>query len=715
MTQEEIDRLLRAYGSSNSESRPPPRSTLQKIGDTAHDVGKTIETGLTKGVVGTPGAPADLVRLGQAARDYMRSTNIGGPSQGTFEEVRAREDAKREAEQPAIFKPSNLQEYGSQRFAERADELSGGAVIREPETPIGRAVALPAEMAGGAIGGALVGGARGGAAGGARALGSTMLRSGVIPGAAVTGAQALGVENPVALGAIGIGAGGAAEASRTRSAASALHGRAAGTTQAQLTEAEELFQRARQLNLPLSRANALDLVTGGRTDASSLQRVVEGQGGAGPMREFYADAPQRAQAATGQALDEIAPVSPQPSTLGPRAAREMQGELRDVNADINTQTRPAYQAIEQTPLTSDEFARLLQDPLFMRQHQRNFEDPELHRFTQGVAPDSIEAIELTRRLLRERQQTLENPAATESYSPTRASGYGGSTGTAQEVASGASRRALMEDVNNPSPLEAVQAEQARLRQQNLEPLQHGPEGRVAAANTTEGAQAALFPKNPQEGAHNEVARAVATLSRRDPDLAAEIARNYLGTQFAATQRGGPSGATYNSAPAFWKQVMGNPEQAASITAALGALPNGAARAEAFHDTLRIFQAMGQRQHIGSRTAFNVEDIASLKAGGLSEEAIKVLGGVGVKWPTKVKDSVENWRLGQNVNELASLFTDPARGPEFSRIVRSPPGSAHRTVQILRLLGQPTIGTVGAPASAAVHEEEERERKKAGGR
>ena len=71
---------------------------MQRVVEGVEDVGRSIQTGLARGVVGTPGAPADIARLGQAARDYMRSTNIGGPSQGTYAEVRAREDARRERE-----------------------------------------------------------------------------------------------------------------------------------------------------------------------------------------------------------------------------------------------------------------------------------------------------------------------------------------------------------------------------------------------------------------------------------------------------------------------------------------------------------------------------------------------------------------------------------------------------------------------------------------
>ena len=199
-------------------------------------------------------------------------------------------------------------------------------------------MALPAEMAGGAVVGGMGGGARGAVGAG--------VRQGVIPGAAVTGAQALGVQNPVALGALGIAAAGVAEGARTRSAPEALQRRTEGVTQAQLQQAEELFQAAQARGLPLTRGNALDYVTGAQTNVSGLQRVVEGQGN--DLREFYANTPQRTAAATGQALDQIAPMSAQPSTIGPRAATAMAGEIGDVNRDINRATRPLYQAIDPT-------------------------------------------------------------------------------------------------------------------------------------------------------------------------------------------------------------------------------------------------------------------------------------------------------------------------------------------------------------------------------
>src|SRR6185436_10561821 len=501
----------------------------------------------------------------------------------------------------------------------------GGQLDYRPTTPAGR-VAMPiAEMTGGAAVGGLTGGARG-------AVGN-IVRQGVLPGAAVEGAKAAGVENPVALGAIALGTGGAAQMATTQSAAGALRGRAAGATEAQIQAAERLYQLAQREGVPLSRANALDFVTSGGTNASGLQRVIENQSDP-TMREFYAGSPERIQEAGGRALNTVGPVSEAPSTIGPRVAEQMDQRIQGTEQAINEYTRPAYQAFEREPLTSTEFARLLQDPLFMRQHQRNFEDPELHHLTQGMQPDSIEAVDLTRRLLRERQEALQQPA-TENYSPTRAGGYGASTGTAEEVANEASRRALMTGQGQPSPREAVQEAQARAREALVDPLVQGPEGQIARNRTTGGAQEAVFPQKPLEGAHVEVDRMVRALADQSPDLAREFVRNYLGTAFAKTQNRGQGGENYYHAPAFFAETMGNPEARASVTAALRALPGGAARAEAFEDIMRVFQAMGKRERPGSMTAHAQEDIAALKESGLSEGAVKVLTSVGTAWPTMV--------------------------------------------------------------------------------
>jgi hypothetical protein len=224
----------------------------------------------------------------------------------------------------------------------------------------------------------------------------------------------------------------------------------------------------------------------------------------------------------------------------------------------------------------------------------------------------------------------------------------------------------------------------------------------------------MFPQKPVENAHTEVGRAVASLAQRDPQLATEFVRSHLGREFAQamTPPQGGGGQFSWSAPAFFRQIYGNPERRAAVEAAIGALPQGQGRLQTFNEVMRIFQAMGERQHVGSQTAFNKEDLGRLRESGFSEGAIKILSGAGVKWPQKAIDTFEGWRLRGNVNDLASLITDPARGAEFAEIARSAPGSPHRMALIVRMIN--SGGGRTAPISASVREEEGRERRAGGG-
>ena len=56
----------------------------------------------------------------------------------------------------------------------------------------------------------------------------------------------------------------------------------------------------------------------------------------------------------------------------------------------------------------------------------------------------------------------------------------------------------------------------------------------------------------------------------------------------------------------------------------------------------------------------------------------MVGGVGVKWPQRLKDGVERWRLGRNIDELASLFTNPEAAGRFRQLLNAPAGSAQAT-------------------------------------
>src|SRR5690606_10849156 len=109
---------------------------------------------------------------------------------------------------------------------------------------------------------------------------------------------------------------GSAGAMRMGAADRLVQNATQGVTAAELDAAEQLFQRAQQAGQPISRAEAVQAVTQGRTGIGDLQHTVEGMGG---MREFYAQRPAQNEAAARQAFGGIAPQAADPSRLGPAA------------------------------------------------------------------------------------------------------------------------------------------------------------------------------------------------------------------------------------------------------------------------------------------------------------------------------------------------------------------------------------------------------------
>jgi hypothetical protein len=88
---------------------------------------------------------------------------------------------------------------------------------------------------------------------------------------------------------------------------------------------------------------AIAQATGGASGLPNLQRVVEGSLDGRPLTgPFFAQRPAQVDAAVGNVLDQISPQSPQPSTLGPRAAEAAGTVVDRTRQGINAQTRPLY-------------------------------------------------------------------------------------------------------------------------------------------------------------------------------------------------------------------------------------------------------------------------------------------------------------------------------------------------------------------------------------
>jgi hypothetical protein len=68
-------------------------------------------------------------------------------------------------------------------------------------------------------------------------------------------------------------------------------------------------------------------------------------------------------------------------------------------------------------------------------------------------------------------------------------------------------------------------------------------------------------------------------------------------------------------------------------------------------------AMGERQPIGSRTAFNAQDLEEMGTGGAVGNTAKTILAP-KKWASLANDLITRWQAGRNLDQLARILTDP---------------------------------------------------------
>ena len=153
---------------------------------------------------------------------------------------------------------------------------------------------------------------------------------GAIPGAAseIAGQAFEGgaMETPARIVGGLAGGVGSAMAMRNGSAVNMARSAMEGVSPQQREAAEQLFMRAQQAGTPISRAEAIQSVTGGATKMGDLQHTVEGMGG---LKNFYAQRPAQNQAAARNAFDTIAPSNSSPSSIGQNAGDAAGQIMRD--------------------------------------------------------------------------------------------------------------------------------------------------------------------------------------------------------------------------------------------------------------------------------------------------------------------------------------------------------------------------------------------------
>lgn len=635
------------------------------VAATALDAAKSGGIGLAKGVIGLPGALGDMRNLALSAGEKVAS--MLGVSQDRIDEMRPVAEAIAKTV-PMLGGPT------SGEIQKTVEGYTGD--FYKPKTTTGKYTQTVAEFVPGALG-----------PGGVGRNVANLLKFAVAPGLAAEKAGQLtegSAAEPYARAGAALLTGGAAAAlTRPRTASSAVRGAIPdGITPAQLDAAEQLFNDAQRLGHPITRAEAVQAVSGGATRLGDLQRVVEGQG---ELKPFFAQRPAQNEAAFGRVVNQVDPTpTPQPSTIGPEVGAAAEGTITDVRGAINNATRPLYDAATSQTIAPNLFDLIRNDPVFVEGVRRVRDDPIIGPTLRGMPDNSVAVVDAVKKQLDETGRNLRDPLAGTARNNYAASIVDeGTRGivSAADIATGSRPGA-----GAMGAYEAARALQTELRQRYLEPLLQGPLGRLAKSDmTTQRAIEALFPQNPLPNSADEVTIAVTALAHRNPLAARRLVRAHMESVFNESVQNNIPGPNEFGGAKFAAAIRGNPQQAANLEAAVRALPNGDIIWPGMNRFLEVVEAQGTRQRIGSQTAFNQEVLQDLRRGTTVQEVGAAVATVGVKLPAKIKDTLERWRLGRGAEEIASLLTNPEAGARFRQIAVMPQGSADAARVFARLV------------------------------
>jgi hypothetical protein len=627
--------LISMHNASKPSATAPAGAKQSGLADFA----ESVPTGVAKAVIGAPGIPGtfqdmgnqlvDRIMLG-AGHKIMDWTGYG-PQAGTPE--RDRFDSVYKAVGNDAHLPTSADIVSA---AER-----DGVQFHHPTTPAGGVGEAIGENAAGAL-----------FPGGPIARAANVVVPAVASEAA--GQASAGSKFEPLMRFLGGLAGnlttGVAQAARGAPERMVRHA-VDGVTPAEFDAAANLQGRGEGMGVRLSGPEAIQATTDNATRLSDIQRIVENSAGGGSRTaRFYSERPGQVDAAVNRTLDTIAPQSPQPDTLGPRAAEVAGNALDTVRQNINTATRPAYQAAENHMLEPADFDPIARSPAFQVSLQRLRDHPVLGPEFAHLPDNSVGVIDAVTKDMNA-QGTALNNSANAGFNPLASSRYTVGGHEARDIARDPARGGIQE-------YDDALTAQEQARRQNLEPLEQGPLGRLAAAKDTPTAGEAVLPSDPRVAGHDAIAAAIQHTEGRTPGIMAPLVRQRLADQYdtsAGRLVGGPN--QYGGAR-FAKDMAGSAQAETNLHAALGALPTGAAAQPAMQDLLDVLRATGTRRPQGSATAFNQQLNHELQLPPLATEAVMAAKSGLLTIPGGVRDRAKMAWLGRGTGRLANMFLEP---------------------------------------------------------
>lgn len=668
--------LKRVYITGGDEPRP----LAERAAETGKGLYKALDAGVAAGVAGLGGAVGDLSDLG--ALGIEKASNYVSDVLGV----------ERYQRKPG---PSIMDYFPRAKDVQKhiQDTYYGGAEPYKPQGPAEEYAKTIGEFAPGALMG---GGGAVARAGQVLIPAVTSETAGRLPGIRDTKAE------PIArfLGAL-TGGGVSAFLNRPNVTRAALETQLPrGITAEMVDQADVLMQDALGQGVRLSWPQALSQVAG-RPVLSNLQRHLE----ASPMSEaamgeFFATQPRDVARAGRAATAELSPGVPMlPENIGPEVGRTAFGVARDVERVRSARVDPFYTAANPEHIPVPEMAGFI----------RNL-DQAIAADRTGIVGGRLQEIRNLLTAVPARPATAPvrtaretpagkiydiepgRPAVAEQYitdieNVDRVRKYVRERMDAPQIGADAITKdqgrqitAALDDLERRMVAASQNFERGKalyqdITERHVRPLMEGPLGKLADRDlTTRQAIETLFPKEPLVGGEVRIGQAVQAVASRSPRAASDLVRAHTEAVFDRATRDLQTGPNQALGGKFRAQLAGSEQQRANLQAAVEALPDGAERWQGFNRFLDIAEATGTRQNIGSRTAYNQEIKEAMgTAGGIVSTGVKIAGKP-TQFLQPLAAKFDLWRARSQLNELASILTDPRSAGLLRELARTDPAS-----------------------------------------
>jgi hypothetical protein len=361
-------------------------------------------------------------------------------------------------------------------------------------------------------------------------------------------------------------------------------------TPQEMSSAERLQQMASREGMPVTSVEALQQVTGGRTNLPALQRQLEANPASAPlMAEFMGSRGE-------ETLSTLQRMFPQTGRerLGTEAQRAAEKTMARTQTELSTSPAgQAFETVKSKSIPPSWMKNLENESAVIAEASRSVDSVAAYQdLLKGYKGNSIARVEAMRQYLRDKYDTLGSAS--------------GGTVTGEMRAYDQARKKLLEKADSQIPEYKTAREQYfQAKERIVAPVQESPIARIAENNEVSMQFAEVFAKNPAAVnlTPQKVTMTMKSLAQDDAALPKDFLTQYMRSSLEqvesqATRATGTTGAR------FANTIVKNTTQKENLRAAFKEVygETGDKAARGLNNLIDILEAQGRRLPAGSPTA-----------------------------------------------------------------------------------------------------------------